>query len=249
MRLTPAVSGSALALTIVSTSFAGPDWVEDGDAGSSLQSAQVVTNVVGGQVRRIVGQLSGNPTVAGGGGDYEDVYLINIVDPEKFMISTAPEYGGNATFQTSLWLFDYEGFGQLANVYSPQSPVSPPGGDVLGGTPILGSTLLNFATDGTGFVITKPGLYYLAITGVPNHPLASGPTEGQDIFLFDQFDEISGPDGPGAAFPFIKWWWGEGQTGSYSIVLEGVGEVPAPGAFGLLLLAGMRGRGRRRSRA
>lgn len=231
----------AVALMVTNSSFAGPDWVEDGDAGSSIESAQVINNVVGGQVQRIVGQLSGGGTVAGIDADFEDLYLINITDPSKFMVSTAPQFGGSADFQTSLWLFDFDGFGQLGNVYSPQSPLGGAAGE------ILGSTLFNFATDDTGHVITKPGLYYLGITGVPNHPLASGPTEGMDIFQFDQFDEISGPDGPGAAFPFIKWWWGEGETGSYEIIVEGVGEVPAPGAMGLLMLGLARGRGRRRN--
>ena len=246
MRCTPGFVASALALTVVATSFAGPDWVEDGDAGPAIQTAQPITNVVGGQVQRIIGTLAGAPTPAGLSPDFEDVYLINIIDPGTFFVSTAPEYGGYSDFQTSLWLFDADGFGLLANVYSPQSPVQPPGGAAGA---ILGSTLFNFSTDGTNIVITKPGLYYLAISGIPNHPLASGPTEGQDIFWFDQFDEISGPDGPaGQEFPFIKHWWGEGESGSYTIVVEGVGEVPAPGALGMLTLAGV-GVGRRRRRA
>jgi len=244
MRLVIGGVVGALALSVVGSAYAGPDWVEDGDAGSSLESAQVVTVPGGGQVRRIIGSLSGlgGDGISGLDPDFEDIYMINITDPSKFLVSTAPEYGGNATFQTSLWLFDAEGFGQLGNVYSPQGLGM--GGDGASGL-VLGSTLFNFATDATKFVVTKPGIYYLAITGVPNHPLASGPTEGQDIFVFDQFDEISGPDGPGASFPFIKWWWGEGETGSYDIIVEGVGSVPAPGAIALLGL-GMLGAGRRR---
>lgn len=244
MRFVSMMSVSALALSCAATSFAGPNWVEDGDAGSSIESAQPITNVEGGQVQRIFGSLAGHSSASGIDPDFEDLYLINITDPGNFMVSTASEHGGYADFQTSLWLFDADGFGLLGNVYSPQSPVSPPG-DVAG--QILGSTLLHFATDNTGIVITEPGLYYLAITGVPNHPLASGPTEGMDIFEFDQFDEISGPDGPGGDFPFIKWWWGEGETGSYEIIVEGVGEVPAPGAIALMLVgfAGARSRRRR----
>jgi len=232
------------ALTLSSTSFAGPDWVEDGDAGSSQATAQHITGVVGGQVQRIIGQLTGTSATAGGT-DFEDVYLIYITDPENFMVSTSAQHGGFADFQTSMWLFDYDGFGQLGNVYTPQGQLGSPAGEGGGGGAI-GSTLLNTATDSTGWVVSKPGLYYLAITGVPNHPLASGATEGQDIFTFDQFDEISGPDGPaGLEFPWLKWWWGEGETGSYNIVVQGVGEIPAPGALGFLLI-GLAGHQRRR---
>ena len=56
MRLMTASFASALALTIVSSALAGPDWVEDGDAGASIQTAQPITNVQGGQVKRIIGQ-------------------------------------------------------------------------------------------------------------------------------------------------------------------------------------------------
>lgn len=250
MRLLFGCGVSALALTIVNTAFAGPDWVEDGDAGSFLQTAQVIDNVVGGQVRRIVGTLAGAPASAGGFGDpmgdFEDMYKIVITDPGTFFISTSPQYGGYADFQTSLWLFDSKGFGLLGNVYSPQDLFG--GGEGGSAGELLGSTLTNYATDDTGLVIKTPGIYYLAITGVNRHPLASGPTEGMDIFSFAQFDEISGPDGPGANFPFIRTWWGDGQSGSYEIYVEGVGELPAPGALGLLLIGMARGRGRRRSK-
>jgi len=243
MRLLSGCFVGVCALTLVNSSFAGPDWVEDGDAGSSLDSAQPVVLAGGGQVRRIIGTLMGAPGVAGDiSPDYEDIYQIYISEPTKLLISTAEEYGGAANFQTSLWLFDAAGFAQLANVYSPQGPFGEGGS----AGQILGSTLFNFATDDTGFVVSKPGVYYLAITGVPNHPLASGPTEGQDMFTFDQFDEISGPDGPAANFPFIKWWQGEGETGSYDIIVEGVTGLPAPGALALLGLGELTALRRRR---
>jgi hypothetical protein len=95
-----------------------------------------------------------------------------------------------------------------------------------------GSTMGNAATDGSGAMVTEPGLYYLAITVSPRDPVSPMGV------IFDIVDpnEVSGPDGPGGSQPISDWNVPPqaapmgGVPGNYTILLGGVtfAEPPCP---------------------
>lgn len=196
-----------------STALAG-GFNEGGDAGRTVGSAQDVSGA--GPVTMISGSLS-SPFF--GPGDFEDVYQIFISNPSSFSVTTV----GSAPFDTELFLFDSEGLGLLAN-----------DDDAADGQQ---STIPNMADDGTGAAVMLPGRYFLAITGKGNKPTSNG---GQLIFNQPSATEVSGPDGPGAAFVQDNWTPGTGPIGSYTIQLTGVSFLPDPvpssSTGGILLL-------------
>lgn len=191
----------AAALATASTSaFAGPDWEESdhGDAGPILTSAQHVLGI--GTLSTIHGMLS----VDFDSPDFQDMYLIRIDCPTAitFKAGTDPSFGGSADFNTQLWLFNASGLGLLAN------------NDV---TPSMGlSGFGNMSTDGTGVVVSTPGLYYIAISGAGSVPVNSF---GAALFSFTSPIEVSGPDGPGGSTPIASW-SGPGETGEYLIAFS-----------------------------
>lgn len=225
---------AALAAGVVGSgsALAGPDWIEIGDAGSTLSTAQRVVGV--GQLSRIVGTLStsgigvGDRAAATGVDDFEDMYLIRIEVPSTFSFEV-----GSAAFNAQLFLFNItlpgEAFGLLASDDTAMS-----------NAPLLTSP----ATDGTGAQVVLPGLYAVAISGFGRVPVSqSGP-----IFHFATPTEISGPDGPGGLNP-LAGWTGIGQTGTYRLNVQGVDwvDIPAPSA-GAAVLGGGAWIGRRRRR-
>ncbi len=232
-----------VAITLTATATAsGPKWDEMGDAGSLPGSGQITMGI--GTLGFINGGLGSSALF--GGFDFEDMFLINIVDPENFRVTTDPadEIGMGmafADFDTQLWLFQP----------TPADPL-----DALG---IVGnndhpvtlsqfSLLLPDPTDGfMGGGVMAAGLYYIAITRFNNDPVSAG----GEIFAFDPLDpfEISGPDGSGGMMPISGWTGDEGMfEGEYRIALRGVefAEIPAPGALSLLVLASLIMRRRRR---
>src|SRR5437762_13677926 len=92
--------------------IAGPEWVEQGDAGSLPANAQTVSGG-GGTVQKISGALLG--AGLNGVGDFEDMYLIQITDPAAFSASTTFVGGGDAQFDSQLWLLKMDGLGLLGN--------------------------------------------------------------------------------------------------------------------------------------
>lgn len=222
-------SGAAiLVLLFVSTAAAGPDHIEDGDAGSVPGTAQkVYKSVTLLRLDTIEGTLGSTRGI-----DREDMYLIRIVDPANFRASTVPDDGGSAEFDSQLWLF---------------KPIVPPqpGSASLG---LLGnndfapggnqfSRLRPMATDGTGAQVTEPGDYFIAISAFGTVPLSVG----GPIFQFAAQDEVSGPDGPGAGAPHVDWTDGPSMPGQYVIAFTGVEgfprDVPALSPFGIVILA------------
>lgn len=200
--------------------LAGPDWIEDGDAGSIITEAQVVVGT--GQLSKIIGSLSSSL----GDPDYEDMYLIRVISPTTFRFDLS-----DAGFDTQVWLFNVtqanEAFGLLANDDTVEGPQS---------------VLTNTATDNTGAMLTQPGIYALAISGAGRVPVSRTGL----IYHFTNATEISGPDGPGGLNPHSGW-VGEGATGQYRIDLTGCDfvTVPAPGVglfAGAALMMGMRRR-------
>jgi hypothetical protein len=213
--------GLSVLLLASGTAVAGPDWVEHGDAGSTLSTAQQTLG--SGPINFISGTLGGT----GLGLDQEDMYLVRVVDPASFSLSIV-----SADFSAQIWVFNVtlpgEAFGLLANQ----------------GTTDGSPTVTSMATDGTGAQLTLPGVYAIAISGLGRVPVSrTGP-----IFTFQNPTEISGPDGPGGFNPH-QGWIGQGQVGGYTIHTVGVGfyDVPAP-ASGALLAAGAIFASRRRRR-
>ncbi len=196
-------------------SLFGPEWIEQGDAGSLPGSAQSITT--NGSVGRVRGALAGAGALDGNP-DFEDMYRVTITVPTAFYIRTDPDSGGGANFNTQLWVFSADGFGILGNDEAPSG---------------VGSAVYQYATDSTRAGIYEPGVYFLAISGFLNRPTSGG----LDIFSFASISEISGPDGPGGANPIDGWTNSPNcQFGNYILSLEGVSGVPGPGT-----LAGMAG--------
>lgn len=224
------------------SAFAGPEWVEQGDAGSLPPGAQIVGGG-GGPLLKISGGLLGNGL--NGLGDFEDMYLIQITDPAAFSATTTFVGGGDAQFDSQLWLLKMDGFGLLGN-----DDTFISGGPGFGsGTILSGSTLGPMATDGTRQTIPGAGLYLLAISGkfdIPN-------SLGGHIYSFASSIEISGPDGPGGAQSITDWQnvgledgSQFGSTGTYTIALTGTATVPAPSGLAAVAFAAIGCFGRRR---
>lgn len=220
---------SAIAFFLMAAAFppaialAGPDWVEHGDAGSVLSTAQITMGVGG--IHSISGTLSGGVLTS----DFEDMYIVRVADPATFSMALT----GTPSFDAQLFIFNItlpgQAFGLLANDNT-----------ASGSNPLLTSV----STDGSGAALTLPGLYAIAVSGAGRMPVSNTGS----IFFYGSPTEISGPDGPGGINPHTGW-TGDGQTGSYTIVVTGIefASVPAPGAGTLLMLgAGLASRRRRR---
>ncbi|MBL4809198.1 MAG: DVUA0089 family protein [Phycisphaerales bacterium] len=204
--------------SVSGAAIAGPDWIEDGDAGSTLIGAQDATSV--GPLQTVAGTL--------GGEDREDVYKLVILDGDNVGGSVMFGLSMSTTglFNPSLWLFDSAGFGVLGNDDDP----------ILGGPD---SRLTTPSTDGVTLLL-PPGIYFLAITESGNVPLSFREGIGlgngfyEEIFSFASSTEVSGPDGAGADNPLAAWSGGQGSSGGYGIEI-----TPTPGSVGLFAIAGV----------
>ena len=212
---------------VASAAAAGPEWTETPDAGNLPGSAQTPIDVfMVNDLTGIKGALSGGSPR--GTGDFQDMYRVLIKDPEAFSAVITQNTSGNPSFNTMLWVFDELGRGVLGNDNATFSPV------------MNGSGMFNNSTDGTGVVITNPGIYYIAVSGAGSVPVDSN---GTPIFEFAVPDEVSGPDG---SLNPIAGWSGPGAIGEYTIQFSGVSFIPSPGAAGLFGLAGLTASRRRR---
>lgn len=220
------IAGTTIALgLIMGSAHAGPDWIEDGDAGSSVDTAQDTTPI--GVVNTIAGRL--------GGSDREDVYRLvveganDLTSPVNFGFQP----GSDPDFNPALWLFDTQGYGILGNDDDP----------ILGGP---GARLIAPSTDGVTLQLA-PGIYFLAITESGNVPLSmqSDPAPGagvfQEIFFFETITEVSGPDGAGADNPLAGWSGGAGSIGNYGVVI-----TPTPASIAAFSLMGLAASRRKR---
>lgn len=133
MRMKVIAALSALILgsaTLGAASLLGPEWVEDdkGDAGPLPGTSQTTTGS-GGPLMAIKGQLAGG--LPSGLPDVEDMYLIQIVDPESFCATTNPFFGEGAfaDFDSRLYLFSVDAKGLLGN---DNSGTSTSGGGAAG---------------------------------------------------------------------------------------------------------------------
>ena len=213
--------GSIAALVVIAlagTATAGPDWLEQGDAGSTILTAQKPERPAGAQS---LASVAGTLAEGFNQPDYEDLYYIRIMNPGNFSIRPV-----SANFNVVLYLFNItvngEGYGLLGN--DDESPTSTL------------PKLTAFSTDGTGVQVSVPGDYVLAVTGRGRTPISrSGP-----IFNLASPTEISGPDGPGGFNPLMQW-TGIGETGTYSFELQATDfpVVPAPGSLMALAVGGL----------
>ena len=207
---------------LIAPAFAGPDWTEVGDAGSSLSTAQLPAGV--GQIRSIAGSLGGE----GVGADFEDMYILGISDPTTFRLELL-----NANFDAQLFIFNITlsggAFGLLANDNVSAGNNAP--------------VLTSVSTDGTNALIDLPGLYLIGVSGVGRNPISAGGL----IFDIASPTEISGADGPGGLLR-LSGWEGNGEIGDYSIDMTSTifPQIPAPSGIAALGLAGVISSRRRR---
>lgn len=176
---------------------AGPDFEEgEEDAGSLPMVAIPVTGT--GPLGRISGALGG--TALAPRNDFEDMYLIQIVDPLGFSAVT------QSTFNIQLWLFNAEGFGLAANNDTDLAERISTEAKLIGGPGTL----------------TGPGKYLLAVSG------GSTPANGCGaMFVLDKTTEQSTADGPGGLLPIFNW-NGPSESGLYSIELSGAAFITPP---------------------
>ena len=206
-RLTQLAASGVLVAAAAATAstMVGFDWVQDCgmDAGSFPGTAQAVT--APGPVGSISGCLGAS--VLDGPSDTEDMYLINIAEPDEFFAQTLEM----TPFNPQLFLFRADGRGLLAN-----NNIQP--GDQE-------AQLLPIANDGSGAQLDQPGLYLLAISASGNDPIS----DGGPIFNLADPAEISGPDGPGGGQQIVDWGAQfDFAGGEYTIMLNGVVGVPSP---------------------
>lgn len=208
-------------LALASSAGAGPDWTEVGDAGSTVGSAQVPLG------EGLINSLSGRLGSRGVETDFEDLYFIGIAQPTTFRLQL-----NSPDFDAQLFVFHItlsgSALGLLANDNEHDETTAP--------------VITPMATDGTGVVLDRPGIYLVAVAGAGRVPVS---VTG-NIFAFETSTEISGADGPGGLNRHTGW-AGEGQTGTYSVQMQGTvfPSIPAPGAMGVLALAGLASRRRR----
>ncbi|MFO0833153.1 MAG: hypothetical protein U0637_15075 [Phycisphaerales bacterium] len=209
MKTICAVGLSALCLS--APAWAGPDWVEVSDAGSTLASAQAVVGI--GTPQRISGSLSAGRGLQ----DLEDLYLIRIEQPSTFSFTMT-----GSEFDSQLYLFNVTLADQLFGLLSNNN---------LNNLTSEASIFQSTATDGTGAEVLMPGVYCLGITGAGRYPV------GRNGAIFNQVTptELSGPDGPSGINP-LTGWAGDGASGSYEVVLVGAGYVNVPAPASALVL-------------
>ena len=212
MRRGMTISLSAALFSIIaSPAFAGgthDEMTAGGDAGSLPSTAQPAFGV--GSLGTIIGQtgLEGEIT------DFQDMYIIRIVDPVNFTASTV----GNALFDTQLWLFSADGRGLLAN-----------DDDFDSGTL---QSLIPFSSDDMSGQTIPLGeaTYFLAISGFNDDARCDPdpPTPDNEMFFIANDNEVSGPDGMFCPLQSIAGWEDNGATGEYTIELTGCEFVSAP---------------------
>jgi hypothetical protein len=230
--LSVALASGMAASLVASAALAGPTWDLDNtsDAKQSAQDAQAVTTA--GSVLNISGSLSGIPLL--GEVDLVDMYLVYINAPMTFYMSTAGgQFGGSANFDSQLFIFSAQ-----------DNPTAMSAGALLANhlaaAGSSGSFVGSASSDGS-YRLESAGFYYLAISAFGTNPYASnnellwGALTDPGVVAYGQGTELA--------------YWqnvGDVQGGAYTIHLNGVTGVPAPGACGLLGLCGLL-RSRRRN--
>ena len=177
-------------------------FIESGDAGQTLLTAQIVNTLPGGTtVDQILGNLDSSDA---------DIFQIYLPGGQTFSATTV----NNTTFLDSeLFLFNSAGIGVYANDDDPDNPPQ--------------STLPNAIS----FTPSIAGIYYLAIAGSSNLPESSAgyifPVSGGLLDQTNGIDNAVGPTGPGGAVALQDFIGASSETGAYEIDLTGAQFVPS----------------------
>lgn len=241
MPIRPSHKGRALpvatlaSLLLAPSALAGPDWDEpsSSDAGNEASTAQVITTE--GSISTIRGKLGGSGLVSG---DFQDLFIVNIVNPGAFSISTFSEDGGFANFDPMLFVFSLDGIGPGAKAEA-----------LLGNDNFLANSnaarIGSQSNDGTGTAITAPGLYIIGISSFSSSP---NNIFGESIFGTKLFEPglVVGPSA-GLNSTTLGGWTPGSQAGEYLIRVTGAAgvQIPAPAGIAVLALAGLAHRRRR----
>jgi PKD repeat protein len=219
---------TALALVLVMSFSIIPTYAasvtEIGDAGSTLATAQDISNI---PVNEITGEITVDSyTYPWPAVEWDlDIYKIYINDPATFSATTLNDYtnfegktSSGDRDDTMLFLLDENGYAVCMNDNTPRP------GYIL---PYYESTIP--ANDPLG--PTSPGIYYLAITGYNRLPYDQN---GFRIFETGSHTIVLGPSlAPGPvsfwSYPYWPSWYPDYfNFGDYKIILTGVGPSNLP---------------------
>ena len=201
---------AALILGVATSEASAAVWVESVDAGDLPSNAQEVAG--SGPLTAIEGTIEDSAD--------QDMFLIFIADPAAFAASTN-NLGTNLPVDndTQLFLFDFDGFGVLANDDDPLDPLT-----FLSAVP-------------AGSLIGDPDLYYLAVSIFDNDPFSPSGL----IFPNDDASDgiVVGATGPGGASAITGWVFDPfpPDSGPYRIELSGATFVPEPTSSACTLVA------------
>jgi MYXO-CTERM domain-containing protein len=146
------------------------------------------------------------------GGNEADMYAIRVDDWSLFSASTVDDSGlVSPFFDTSLFLFDSNGFGIAFHDDSVEARAAFDAGNPV------------FAGRANGEIV------WLAISGYDYDPTSGG----AEIWIDDPWDVTRAPDGPGAAGAVDGWSGFYSGSGAYRVTLSGVSSVPGPGVLAL----------------
>ena len=151
-------------------------WFEQGDAGDSLATANVIGEVF--PLNHIAGTLPDNDP------NGVDLYQLFIPDPSKFSAST-DNFPSTDLLDTWLYLFDENGMGIAASASS------------VGGS--------FHASISEGSVLAPPGQYYLAVTRLDSAPQSATGPIFPDLVFASTNGEVVGPTGTGGNNPLASW--------------------------------------------
>jgi hypothetical protein len=170
----PAVLSTLLVAIVCQTADASI-WMELGDAGDTLATANNTAGI--GVLNSIVGTLPDQP-------DDTNVDLFLIYIPDLSLFSATTDNGGTELLESWLYLFDASGMGVAASGSSTGS--------------------FN-ATISLGSLSGPAGIYYLAVTRFDTVPQNASGAIFPDLFSESTSGEVLGPTGPGGGEPLANW--------------------------------------------
>jgi hypothetical protein len=211
---------TAASLVLAATASAQVNWVEVGDAGSTIAGAQAVTGT--GTLASISGALAGGTSFTD-----VDLYLISITNPSAFS-ATLVNSGTPTDVDSQLFLFNAT---TGAGVYSND--------DANASASEFRSTIAAGALPGT----VTAGLYVLAVSSYDLDPFNAA---GANIFA----NGSATPNPSSGTNVLANWQFATAESGdnfAYRVNLTGAAPVPEPAtmlalAGGLALLARRRRR-------
>jgi hypothetical protein len=210
---------------------------EPGDAGNIID-APAFQPIGMGPIDVLVGSTDASAS------DLQDAWVIRVSDASQFLATTQPTLGGEASFDTRLWLFDLSGELIMFNDDSPD--------DDFDGMATFSSTLAQpsvFETlpndDGApgNALIDEPGtltdgqVVVLVISGFEEDPEDAAGVNQTRLFKFNDFDALYGPNPDAGEFTQWENPADDVETGSYRIRLQGAEFVPTPGGAVVACLA------------